>query len=281
MKYVLTLFTFMLALGLQAQKVVDRAIIKMKTEIVFPENFNPGGGGGGPDGGGGGSFQMPRDMENNTTMWYKGDKTKMENSSDFGTQQVYVDRKEKKTTTLMEMMGRKMGFYSTDADAEEMRKRMDSSRNAKRDSLEKMGLSFARNEPEITYINESKTIAGINCKKAIVKVKGQNNQITESTVWYTTDFVMGEGFSMSGGSAGRMMNMNPPGLDKIKGFPMEYEFSRQNGMKVHMQVTKIQLDAEIADKTFEIPKGYDIKPMSEMQGPGGGGMRFRMGGPGS
>ncbi len=49
-------------------------------------------------------------------------------------------------------------------------------------------------------------------------------------------------------------------------------------MKVHMVVTKVQLDASIDDKTFEIPKGYDIKPMSEMTGPGGGGrMMFRMG----
>ena len=28
---------------------------------------------------------------------------------------------------------------------------------------------------------------------------------------------------------------------------------------------------------IEIPKGYDIKPMSEMGGPGGGGRIFRMG----
>jgi hypothetical protein len=61
---------------------------------------------------------------------------------------------------------------------------------------------------------------------------------------------------------------------------MEYEIVRQNGMRVHMVVTKVQLDAEIADKTFEIPKGYDIKPISEMGGPGGGG-RFRMGGGGN
>jgi hypothetical protein len=76
----------------------------------------------------------------------------------------------------------------------------------------------------------------------------------------------------------RMMGMAPQGMDKLNGFPMEYEFSRQNGMKVHMVVTKVQLDAEIDDKTFVIPKGYDIKPMSEMGGPNGGGMRFRIGG---
>jgi GLPGLI family protein len=124
--------------------------------------------------------------------------TKLENTSDFGTQQVYVDRKNKKTTTLMEMMGRKMGFYSTDADAEAMQKRMDSARNVRRDSLEKMGLSFAKNEPEITYLDETKKIAGLNCKKAIVKTKGQNGVVNETTVWYSPDFTFGEGFSLGG-----------------------------------------------------------------------------------
>ena len=66
------------------------------------------------------------------------------------------------------------------------------------------------------------------------------------------------------------------GLDQIEGFPMEYQMERTNGMKMHMTVTKVQLDAVIEDKVFEIPKGYDIKPMSEMQG-GDGRMIMRMG----
>lgn len=280
MKYLITMFALALAVQLQAQKVVDKAIIKMKTDITFPENFNPGGG----DGGGGGGFQMPREMESNTTVWYKGKFTKMENQNDFNTSQTIIDRENKKTTLLMEAMGKKMGFYSTDADQEAMQKRMDSMRAVRRDSLEKMGLNFARNEPEITVGTETKTIAGYTCKKAIIKTKGQNGQVSETVVWFTPDFKMGEDYSLNGGSGGggmmRNMGMTPQGLDKINGFPMEYEIVRQNGMRVHMVVTKVQLDADIADKTFEIPKGYDLKPMSEMGGPGGG-MRFRMGGGGN
>jgi GLPGLI family protein len=278
MKQLLAICTLALSMHVQAQKVVDKAIIKMKVETTFPENFNPGGGG--PDGGGG-NFQMPRDIEVNSTVWYKGNFTKMESQSDFGTNQTIIDREAKKTTLLMEMMGRKMGYYSTEADQEAMQKRMDSARIARRDSLEKLGLNFARNEPEITIGNETKTIAGFNCKKAIIKTKNQSGQVSETVVWFTPDFKMGEGYTLNGGGGGggmmRMMGMTPQGMDKINGFPMEYEITRQNGMKVHMVVTKVQLDAEIADKTFEIPKGYDLKPMSEMGGPGGG-MRFRAGG---
>ena len=55
---------------------------------------------------------------------------------------------------------------------------------------------------------------------------------------------------------------------------MEYKFERSNGMKMHMVVSKVQIDANIDDKIFEIPKGFDLKPMSEMQ-QGGRGFMIR------
>ena len=261
---------------LPAQKIVDKAIVKMQTEIVFPEN--PGGPGGGPDGerimmlGGQGGLDL------STTVYYKGDMTKIESTSDFGNNITIVDRKEKKTTTLMEMMGKKMGFYSTDEDDKAMRARMDSARNQRKDSLQKLGITFsAPAEPEIVYTNESKKIAGLNCMKAIIKTKNRQGETNESTVWYCPDFKMGEGFTMvGGGPIGRGMMGGLNGIEKINGFPMEYEMQRSNGMKIHMTVSNVQLDPKIEDKTFEIPNGYDIKPMSEMQGTGGR-MMFRMG----
>lgn len=274
MNKIVVLFALFFAVQASAQKVVEKAIVKMHTEMVFPENPNAIAGGDGP-GGGGGMMGM-RDMEINTTVFYKGDNTKLESATDFGKNYTFIDRKAKKTTTLMEMMGRKQGFYSSDEDAVLMQKRMDSVRNARKDSLEKMGLSFAPPaEPEITYTEESKKIAGFNCKKAVIKTKDRQGQVNETAVWYTPDFIMGPGFTLNssqgGGGGMRMMGFNPSGIEKIKGFPMEYEITRQNGMKVHMTVTKVQLDADIDDKTFEIPKGYDIKPASEMQNMFGGG----------
>ena len=74
-----------------------------------------------------------------------------------------------------------------------------------------------------------------------------------------------------------MRMANIPGLEKIKGFPMEFELTRPNGATIHYTVTKLDLTDKVDDKTFAIPKDYDIKPMSEMR-QGGPGMRFRMGG---
>jgi hypothetical protein len=52
-------------------RVVEKAIIKMQTEVTFPENFGGGGPGGGEDGGGmrfgsGG-------MDASSTIYFRGD----------------------------------------------------------------------------------------------------------------------------------------------------------------------------------------------------------------
>jgi hypothetical protein len=75
-----------------------------------------------------------------------------------------------------------------------------------------------------------------------------------------------------------MRMVNVPGLDKLKGFPMEFETTRQNGSKVHFTVTKIDLQAKIDDKLFLVPKDYDVKPMSEMGGGRNGEFQIRVNG---
>lgn len=268
-------------------KVVDKAIVKVKTEIIFPENFSGGGpGGGGPGGGGGGemTMTMPREMETNTTMFYTPNFMRVESLTDYGNNIVITDRVNKKTTTLIEAMGRKTGFFSTDADAEAQRAKMDSMRNLRRDSLATLGISFKDNKPELIYSDETKKVSGFTCKKVTIKTTAQNGQVSENVIWYNPDFKIDAKSTAAsanpggfGGGSGRMSMMGGaiPGLDQINGFPMEYEMTRGNGFKMHMVVMKVQLDAQIDDKTFEVPKGFDIKPM----GAGGDMMRtiFRNG----
>lgn len=277
-KTLTTAISMLLGICLFAQiKVVENAIIKVKTEMTFPENFNPGRGSAPGDGGG---FSMPRDMETNSTMYYTPNFMKVESTSDFGNNIVITDRINKKTTTLIEAMGRKTGFYSSDAEDEAMKAKTDSLRELKKDSLRTMGLVFKENKPEITYVEETKKISGYTCKKAIIKTKGQNGEPNESIVWYNPEFKISPISSAAGntqgfgGGRGRMMMGGIQGLDQIEGFPMEYEVTRNNGFIIHMTVLKVQTDATIDEKTFEIPKGYDLKPMSSMQGGNGEGMRM-------
>lgn len=262
-----------------AQQIIDRAIVKTQTEIVFPEN--PGGPGGmGGDGGGDRAMIMGGmgGLDLSSTIYFKGDMTKIESTSDFGNNITITDRRTKKTTTLMEIMGKKMGFYATDEDEKILKARQDSVRAQRTDSLKKMGINIAPPPaPEIIYLDEAKKIAGYICKKAVIKNKNRQGEVSESMVWYCPEIKMADGFTMNaGGGMGRAMMGGLNGLELVNGFPMEYDMQRPNGLKIHMTVTKLQTDVAIDDKTFDIPKGYDIKPMSEMQGTGGGArMMFR------
>lgn len=283
MKAILSTIFVMGAATLTAQpRVVEKAIIKMQTEVTFPENA--GGAGGGGEEGQGGRFGGMSGMDASSTIYFRGDMSKVESVSDFGNNYVITDLKNKKTTTLIESMGRKTGYYSTPVEEQVMRARADSLRDvrrdsmqqARRDTLQRMGFSFgAPAKPEIIYVEQSKKIAGMACKKAIIKTT-QRGQTSETEVWYCPEFKLAPGFSLggggnAGGGRGGMMSMaSVNGMDLIEGFPMEYTTSRGNGFKMRMTVTKVQLDANIDDKVFEIPKGYDLRPITEMQQMRGG-----------
>jgi hypothetical protein len=177
--------------------------------------------------------------------------TKIESDMGMGKNQVIVDSKTKTTTTLFEAMGRKMGFFSTEEDIQKMMNNADSTR--------RMPQQY-NPEVQIEYLTETKKIADMTCNKAIIHFKNRKGEDQEQTVWYSPDFKLGEGFSIR--DIMRMANI--PGLNKLKGFPMEFELTRQNGAKVNYTVTKVELNATVDDKVFVIPKDYDVKPMSEM-----------------
>jgi GLPGLI family protein len=259
-------------IGFAQQKTVERAIVKSKTEITFPQNVNRNAGG---DDDGNATFGGAGGMESKSTVYFKGDLIKTYNESDFGNTTVIVDKKNKRTTTLREAMGRKTGFYSTEEDEAAMRKNMqarrDSIRQARGQSVSNTNATIP--EAEIVATNETKKIAGYNCKKAIIKTKSRQGEVNETIVWYTPDFKMAQGYPVAGntgggfgrGMRGQRGGFGIAGLDKIDGFIMGYDVSRSNGFEMHMEVTKAELDPAIDDKIFEIPKGYDIKPLSEMQ----------------
>ena len=267
----LTLLSISVA-GFAQQKIIERAIIKSKTEITFPQNASRNAGG---DEDGNAGFGGPGGMESKSTVYFKGDLIKTYNESDFGNTTVIIDKKNGRTTTLREAMGRKTGFYSTEEDEAALRKTME----ARRDSIRQArgqsvnNAAAASPETEIVATDETKKIAGYNCKKAIIKTKSGRGETNETIVWYTPDFKMAPGYPAAGntgggfgrGMRGQRGGFGIAGLDKIDGFVMGYDVSRSNGFEMHMEVTKAELYPAIDDKIFEIPKGYDIKPLSEMQ----------------
>jgi len=241
-----------------AQETYTAAIIELSIETI-PSADNPSAGQTENQ-----NFMRMMDGEIKTKIWVKKGLTKTEVDFGFGKSNLYYDSKNKKTTTLFEMMGRKMGFYATDDELQKMMSDSTANRNriAARDQEDVM----------IEYINEEKIIAGRKCKKAIIHYMARNKEEKEQLVWYEPGFQLEEGLRFSQLVRGAFV----PGLQKLKGFPMEMEMKRSNGSISKYTVNRIQPGAELTDELFVVPSGYDIKPMSEMNQGGRGRFQFNM-----
>ena len=282
MKKIITVFFLAAATGSYAQpKMLTQAIITTKTTIVAPEEDDAATTAAASAGPGGGDevrvFRNFGDGETKTTTWLKNDIFKTYSETETGRTTIIRDNGKKVTTTIMEMMGKKFGFYATDEDQANLRKRMDSMMQSRNQN----STQGAQTAPKvnIVYFEETRKISGYNCNKAMIVTTRSNGRSDSSIVWFTPDIKL-QGISSTGGSFGGMGNfgqasaINP--MDQLKGFPMQYERNMPRGRKMTVLVTKIVTDKEIEDKEFDIPKDVDIKSAKDMQNGGGPGGFFQM-----
>ena len=233
-----------------SQTIANEGLIEMKFETKRQDDSAPTGNTE-PNNNRWGDFEMKGEM------FFKDGKSKMQIDMGFSNSEVYYDGDTKKTTTLFQMMGKKMGFYTTE---EEVKKVMDAN-----DSSNQFRFNPNNTDMMIEYLSDTKTIAGFACKKANIRYMNRKGEEMQQIVWYCPDFIVGERFRMSS----FMRIASVPGMQKLKGFPMEYEMTRTNGMTINYVVTKVDLNKKVEDATFVIPSGYDIKPMSEFSRDGG------------
>jgi hypothetical protein len=263
----------------QAQTVLNNAIVTMKMETVSE--------------GGGDGFQMPPN-ETEMKVYIRDSMSKIELTNNFMHSITLMDKLTGISTNLMEMQGEKTGYTQSNEDREAFRLRMDSIRKAQQEASGsggdggpgRMVIRMGGNTTvkNIDYIEETKVINGINCKKAIVTTANEEGVESKITVWYTEDFVIPRGVNIAGRG---MMN-----FENLKGMPVSYETIRTmnfNGNEISMittfQITDIKKDAKIEDKEFALPKGYKIKTYNEWikdnpNGMPGGGMRMMIRGGG-
>ncbi len=285
MKKLITLLSLFASVSAYAQpKLLTQAMLTTKTTIVSSEgeetqvqDMRSADGGG--------EVRVMRfgggDGETKTTTWLKNDLTKTFSESEMGRTTVIRDHAKKITTIIMEMMGRKSGFYATDEDQAQMRKRMDSMMQSR--GGQNVSFSGGSNTPatySVLYMDESKKIAGYACKKALI-VAARSNRSDTTTVWYCPDFKL-QNLASTGGAAGGFGGFNttsgPTGMELLNGFPMRYERNMPRGRQMTVEVTKLVIDKEVADKEFEISKDIEIKAMKDMQNGGGPGMQIRIAG---
>ncbi len=262
-------------------KLVNQAIITTSTNIIAPEEddvsqIQPQGEGRG----GGFNFRNMLDGEIKSTTYIKDNLVKTNFKSESAKGTIYRDNTAKVTTTITEMMGNKSGMKTSDDDQVEMKKKMDSmmAERMKTDTNMKRRTRNVDFNSSVAYTEETKKIAGYNCKKAYI-ITDKLLRKDSLAIWYTPELKFPNVASTGGTSSLGMMSSFFGGalnFDKVDGFVMMYETKMPRGRVMEVKVTKIELDKEIAAKEFEIPKDIEIKSMKDMQGQGG--MRMIMGG---
>lgn len=141
-------------------------------------------------------------------------------------------------TTLVDAMGQKYFYKMSNAEMEKQNK--------------------PKEEPKITYSDEKKTVAGYECKKAVIEAKNEKGEVQKMDVWYTE--------KIKSGSAGKQSGS----LKNLKGAPLE--FSMNQGQFTMQFVATNVSTAPLPDSKFVADtEGYTEKSLAEMKAMQGGG----------
>jgi hypothetical protein len=172
---------------------------------------------------------MPKTM----VMSIMGNKARSEMAMSMGKTVSITDGDNKTAITLMDMMGQKIAMQSN---YDEIMKEMGNSPKAK-----------------VEVTSETKEIAGYTCKKAIVTIEEENQEII---VYYTEEL---------GTSA---LNFDNPQFKDINGVMLEFEMPNDT---FSMHFTAISVEKKnVSESEFTIPEGYQIKTKEELKGMFGG-----------
>ncbi len=178
---------------------------------------------------------MIGEMENKVT--FKNGKTLMEMSSMMFTNQTLSD--ENGALMLMEQMGNKMAVKQTKAEIEK----------------EEAKNKDKAPDPKIEYLNETKMIAGYECKKAIITTVDKDKKEFKTEMWYCEKF---ENPNKDGRGRGQSI------MKGLKGIPFEYS-GGQGGMKFKMVAKEVSIEP-VSDSKFALStEGYKMMTMDELK----------------
>jgi GLPGLI family protein len=236
--------------------LVKQAIVYSTINIIAPEDEDN-------QGREGGGFRNMMDGETKLTTYSKNELSKTLIKSEFMNSSIFRDNSKNQSTTIMEVMGQKMGFYSDEQEIAKMQKMRDSMANARKENRD-----FSNVEVEVSVTTETSKMVGYNCKKAFLITKRALGRHDTAIVWYTPEIKMQSYLAgISGGSMGMMPGLENAmkKMDKIDGFVTSYEMKMNRGRIMKMEVTKIDTKTPVEEKEFQLPKNIDIKPISEMR----------------
>ena len=165
-------------------------------------------------------------------VYFKDKKSRTEFTSAFSSNTTFSD--ENNTTTLVESMGQKYFYKMSKADMEKENKK--------------------NPDPKITYTEEKKTVAGYDCKKAIVESKDEKGETHKIDVWFTDKIQGGSG--AGGRSSGQFKG--------LKGAPLEFSMN-QGQFKMKMTATNVSTNPVPDARFVANTEGYTEKSYAEMK----------------
>lgn len=173
-------------------------------------------------------------LPSEATSTIKGHLVKMEQPLSMGMKQVTImDNKAESGVLLMDMMGKKMAIVLDKESREKYEENQE--------------------EPVFKYTDEKKTIAGYDCKKALMILPAQEGQEEVTLEIFYTDKIDSPGINQMKG---------------LKGFPLEY--STSNGTFL-MTLTAANVEKKkINEQAFAIPDGYEHMTFDQFQQSMGG-----------
>ena len=170
------------------------------------------------------------------TVSVKGTKSRTELIMSMGNQIAINDYSDKTVIDLIDVMGQK---YATKKTSQDIEKEIAKEPAAK-----------------VEVTNETKVIAGYNCKKAIVTTE-QDGEKTTYEVFYTTEI------------GGKGANFDNPLYKDIDGVMMEFIIKTP---QVTMKFSASTVEKKsISSKDFEIPADYKLTTIEELKTKFGGG----------
>jgi len=186
---------------------------KITYEITYPESSMP--------------EAQQQQLPTNLTLYVKDNKVKSEMITGMFTRKTIKDAEQQKATTLLEIMGQKYAIEQTKEDIQEQ--------------IEEQG------NPEVQVTDETKEIAGYECKKAVVTSEDGEKQ----DIYFSPEI---------GSSA---LNFDSPAYKQIDGIPLEYRM-KTNMFTMKLAATEIE-KKKIKEENFAIPEDYKKVTQEELQ----------------
>jgi len=173
--------------------------------------------------------QMPTEIKT----YYKDNMIRTDQISAMGSVSSISNTETNESTVLFDMMGQKMAVKSTKKEFDESIKDL---------------------KYEVTFTDETKTILGYKCKKAVVK----DDKGTEMIVYYTEDINI------------KNPNANNPAFMGIKGVALEYtQPTADEELTLHLTAKEVK-KSKVKKTMFAVPSGYKVITKEEFKSMIGG-----------